>query len=77
MKGVEAMAATREDIKDNLRSAGRSIADLSRDTDIPYPRLSGALNGYWSLPWKQEDAVRAALRRYAGETTSPTDGRAR
>lgn len=64
------MAVVRDDIKQGCADTGHSIADLSRAANIPYQRLSGALNGYWSLGFKEETLVRQILIQWREEAAA-------
>jgi len=58
------MPAIRVDIKTRCRSTGHTLADLSRATGILYPNLTGALNGYWHLPYYHELCVSRVLKTW-------------
>jgi len=46
------MPKIKDDIKAKLKELGKSMADLSRDIEVPYNTLSGYLNGYYGMPDK-------------------------
>lgn len=51
----------RKELKNELQSLGRSQADLSRYTGIPYKRLQGFFCQYWFLAIEEERLVRNTL----------------
>ena len=57
-----------QDIKTELHSLGRSGADLSRLSGIPYRRLSGFLTGYWALRFEEIDGIENILRHWKMES---------
>jgi len=61
------MPDIRHDIKNDLRLCGKSQADLSRATGIPYRRLSGAVSGYWFLSAFEESQIRRQIDRWQAE----------
>jgi hypothetical protein len=65
------MPAIRQDIKDSCETTGHSLADLSRETDILYPRLSGAVNGYWHLKNQEEERIRRLLLEWKVTNQNP------
>jgi lambda repressor-like predicted transcriptional regulator len=64
----------REDLKQQLRETGHSVADLARTVNVHYNRLSGALLGYWHLSIETERAIDAQLRKWSAEQPQ-TNGR--
>ena len=50
-------------IKSKLDRVGKSVADVSRETGLPYQRLSGYVNGYWALSDEQQNAFDGCLKR--------------
>lgn len=58
------MPEIRSDIKETLRQAGRTLADLCRETGIEYKRLSGIVNGYWHASLSDDRAIADALARF-------------
>lgn len=51
------MPEPRYELKKTLDNNGKTLADLCRATNIPYPRLSGAVNGYWKLNKADEKEI--------------------
>ena len=51
------MAAIQQDIKDRLSAAGKTMADLSRDSGIKYNTLNQYLNGLADMPDEVRDTV--------------------
>lgn len=51
------MTGIKLDLKQELRECGRTIADLSRSTMIEYRRLSGYMNGYFSIRPDEETEI--------------------
>ena len=58
------MPSIRHDIKTDLKACGRSMADLSRETDIHYRRLAGVVMGYWYLRPEEEKKIREIIRSW-------------
>jgi len=58
------MPSIRTDIKTGAHVCGRTLADLCRETKIPYQRLSGAVNGYFDLSPVDEELIRQAFARW-------------
>jgi hypothetical protein len=55
------MPQVRKDIKQACGECRRSMADLSRETDISYLRMSGWINGYWNIKPQEEKRVKEKL----------------
>jgi lambda repressor-like predicted transcriptional regulator len=58
------MGQIRADIKQACAECGHSMADLSRATDISYPRMSGWVNGYWSITPQEERKIKDTLAEW-------------
>jgi len=58
------MAAIRDDIKQGCADTGHSLADLARQADIHYPRLSGFVNGYWRFQPEEECRIRKIIESW-------------
>jgi hypothetical protein len=54
----------RIDIREKLKAAKKSIADLCRETKIDYRRLSGIINGYWVGKPEQEKRIQDAIKSF-------------
>ena len=54
-------------VREHCQRYKKSYADLSRESKIPYPRLSGWINGYWGLRFDQEQKVRSVFRKWEAE----------
>ena len=62
-----------QDIKTELHSLGRSGADLSRLSGIPYRRLSGFLTGYWALRFEEIDRINMVILQWQSEAGDSID----
>jgi hypothetical protein len=63
----------RPKIKTDLNNMGKTIADLSRASGIPYKRLSGFFCSYWYLNQDDERKLRNVLLLWHDEETSKID----
>jgi hypothetical protein len=57
----------RIEMRNDLKEAGKTIADLSRASAIPYKRLSGFFCRYWYLSHEEERQVRNILLLWSEE----------
>lgn len=58
------MPQIRDDIKRRVKATGHTLADLSRETNVLYARLSGAVNGYFFLKSVEEIRIEKLLSRW-------------
>ena len=68
------MAAIQQDIKDRLSAAGKTMADLSRDSGIKYNTLNQYLNGLADMPDEVRDTVENQFKAWAKQDTSKGAG---
>lgn len=61
------MPEVRTDIKQSLKDVGKTIADLCRESDINYKRLSGLINGYWCFRSNESHCIELILEDWANE----------
>ncbi len=66
------MPEIRTDIKIQLRKCGKTMADLSRQTAIPYRRLAGGIQAYWYLRPEEEKRIQDILKRWIEAETMQT-----
>jgi len=58
------MPEIRDDIKQACSETGHSIADLAREAGLLYPRLSGAVNGYWMMKPVEDERIRKIISQW-------------
>ena len=51
----------RKEMRTDLNATGKTIADLSRASGIPYKRLSGFFCSYWWLNQNEERQIRSII----------------
>lgn len=55
-----------KELRERIYATGHRIADLVRETGIPYPRVCGYLNGYFGLTKQQMVDIVKKLNEWEG-----------
>lgn len=63
------MPMKRDDITKQCEDVGKTGADLSREVDMDYRRLSGILLGYWHARPEEERKIQSVLRQWRNDST--------
>ena len=62
------MPQVRNEDLSQLIQMKKYVADLCRETNIEYKRLSGILHGYWNARPEEDRAIRKAFSNWKGQT---------